>query len=81
MSKEHEATTTRVIERIKHPLAKQHQRGEIRPEDLPADTAPEDLPGLPGAQGGSKSASAHALPGMPTKDGSPLGSTDQHSDP
>ena len=27
-----------------------------------------------------KSPSADALPAMPTKDGSPLGSTDQHSD-
>jgi hypothetical protein len=75
---QHEPTKTRVIERIKHPLG--GGPGEIRPEHLPDGQSPEDMPGLPGAEGGSKSKSAHALPGMPTKDGTPLGSTDQHSD-
>jgi hypothetical protein len=74
-----EPLTERVIEAIKHPLGGNHH-GEIRPEDLPEDQSPEDMPGLPGAEGGSTSDSAHALPGMPTKDGAPLGSTDQHSD-
>ena len=75
---QHEPTKTRVIERIKHPLGGDH--GEILPEDLPEDHSPEDMPGMPGAEGGSQSDSAHTLPGIPSKDGSPLGSTDQHSD-
>jgi hypothetical protein len=73
-----EPIAERVVERIKHPLG--GGPGEIRPEDLPEGQSPEDMPGLPGAEGGSQSDSAHALPGMPTKDGAPLGSTDQHSD-
>ena len=41
--------------------------------------APEDVPGEPGAEGGSQSPATDALPGMPTEDDSPLGDTDQHS--
>ncbi|MCW2953290.1 MAG: hypothetical protein JWQ48_2460 [Conexibacter sp.] len=42
--------------------------------------APEDEPGEPGAEGGSKSDSKDKLPGAPSKDDAPLGDTDQHSD-
>lgn len=41
---------------------------------------PEDRPGEPGAEGGSKSPSADKLPGAPADDDAPLGDTDQHSD-
>ena len=41
--------------------------------------APEDVPGEPGAEGGSQSPAADALPGMPTDDDSPVGDSDQHS--
>lgn len=45
------------------------------------EQAPEDRPGEPGAEGGSKSGSADKLPGMPSRDDdTPLGDTDQHSD-
>jgi hypothetical protein len=41
--------------------------------------APEDLPGEPGAEGGSDSPAADRPPGAPADDDSPLGDTDQHS--
>jgi hypothetical protein len=41
--------------------------------------APEDRPGEPGAEGGSKSPAADKLPGAPADDDSPVGDTDQHS--
>ncbi len=47
-----------------------------------ADTKDEkDLTptGEPGAKGGDESPSADTLPGLPSKDGTPLGDTDQHS--
>lgn len=40
---------------------------------------PEDRPGHPGAEGGSRSADAHELPDHPTDSDSALGDTDQHS--
>ena len=43
------------------------------------ETAPEDLPDEPGAQGGSQSPAADKLPGAPAADDSPVGDTDQHS--
>jgi hypothetical protein len=57
------------------------------PPDDPADsrerdesTAPEDQPGEPGAEGGSRSPTRDKLPGAPAPDDeSPLGDTDQHS--
>jgi hypothetical protein len=75
---DHESTKTRVVERIKHPLEK--GSSEMRPEDLPGETAPEDVPNVPGAEGGSRSEAADALPGLPADDSSALGDTDQHSD-
>ena len=42
--------------------------------------APEDRPGEPGAEGGSKSPSADTPPGAPADDDAPVGDTDQHSD-
>jgi hypothetical protein len=42
-------------------------------------TAPEDLPDEPGAEGGSESPAADKLPGAPASDDSPVGDTDQHS--
>jgi hypothetical protein len=44
------------------------------------EEAPEDDPEEPGAEGGSQSDSADALPGKPSDDDAPLGDTDQHSD-
>jgi hypothetical protein len=42
--------------------------------------APEDRPGEPGAEGGSRSPTRDKPPGMPAKDDpSPVGDTDQHS--
>lgn len=42
--------------------------------------APEDRPGEPGAEGGSRSPTSDKLPGMPAADDpSPVGDTDQHS--
>ncbi len=40
---------------------------------------PEDRPDEPGAEGGSKSASADKLPGAFADDDAALGDTDQHS--
>lgn len=41
---------------------------------------PEDRPGEPGAEGGSRSPTRDKPPGMPAKDDpSPVGDTDQHS--
>jgi hypothetical protein len=46
----------------------------------PAEGAPEDRPGEPGAEGGAQSPTRDRLPGMPAKDDpSPVGDTDQHS--
>jgi hypothetical protein len=42
--------------------------------------APEDEPGQPGAERGSKSPDADRLPAAPADDDSPLGDTDEHSD-
>jgi hypothetical protein len=44
------------------------------------EESPEDEPSEPGAEGGSESDAADALPGEPADDSSPLGDTDQHSD-
>jgi len=46
----------------------------------PERGAPEDEPGEPGAEGGSRSPSADRPPGAPADDDAPLGDTDQHSD-
>ena len=46
----------------------------------PDRPAPEDLPGEPGAAGGSQSDAAKKLPALPAHDDSPLGDTDQHSE-
>jgi hypothetical protein len=44
------------------------------------DEAPEDRPGEPGAEGGSRRPTRDKLPGVPDRsDPSPLGDTDQHS--
>ena len=44
------------------------------------EEAPEDRPGEPGAEGGSRSPTRDKLPGMPTRDDpTPVGDTDQHS--
>jgi hypothetical protein len=40
---------------------------------------PEDIPGEPGAEGGSDSPAADKLPGAPASDDAPVGDTDQHS--
>ena len=53
------------------------QSGEPDPRDR--DHGPEDVPGEPGAEGGSQSPAADTLPGMPAGDDSPVGDTDQHS--
>jgi hypothetical protein len=53
----------------------EQQRQEADEAELP----PEDLPGEPGAEGGSKSPAADRPPFMPAEDDSPLGDTDQHS--
>lgn len=57
-------------------MASEQQQQEREDDPQPA---PEDLPGEPGAEGGSKSPAADKLPGMPADDDSPLGDTDQHS--
>ncbi|HSO98097.1 MAG TPA: hypothetical protein VLP43_04025 [Solirubrobacteraceae bacterium] len=44
------------------------------------ENSPEDDPKEPGAEGGSKSSSADALPVAPSDVDSALGDTDQHSD-
>lgn len=44
------------------------------------ESAPEDIPGEPGAEGGSDSPAADRAPGAPAADDSPVGDTDQHSD-
>lgn len=54
------------------------QRADVEPRE--EERAPEDVPGEPGAQGGSQSPAADRLPGAPADDDSPLGDTDQHSD-
>lgn len=44
------------------------------------ENAPEDRPGEPGAEGGSRSPTRDKPPGAPAKDDpSPVGDTDQHS--
>lgn len=48
---------------------------EEKKQEEPAEDRPEE----PGAEGGSESESADALPGEPADDTSPLGDTDQHS--
>lgn len=49
-------------------------------EDRPAEPAPEDQPGEPGAEGGSETARRSKAPMMPDpKDDSPVGDSDQHS--
>ncbi|MHB8657969.1 MAG: hypothetical protein ACYC91_08435 [Solirubrobacteraceae bacterium] len=48
-------------------------------EDREHSVAPEDHPEEPGAEGGSQSPAADALPGVPSKDNSPVGDTHQHS--
>ncbi len=52
---------------------------EERQTDDEQETAPEDRPGEPGAEGGSQSPAADD-PVMPTDDDSALGDTDQHSE-
>jgi hypothetical protein len=47
--------------------------------DEDEQTTPEDVPGEPGAEGGSGSDAADKLPAAPTDDDSPVGDTDQHS--
>ncbi len=42
-------------------------------------SAPENLPDEPGAEGGSESPAADKLPGAPAGDDSALGDSDQHS--
>jgi len=50
------------------------------PKELDEQDPPEDDPGEPGAEGGSESPAADALPGAPAgDDDSALGDTDQHS--
>lgn len=41
--------------------------------------APEDVPGEPGAEGGSETPAANVPPAKPSQDESALGDTDQHS--
>ena len=57
------------------------EEDEIREDDPKhlGERAPEDVPGEPGAEGGSKSPAAEKPPGMPSRDDSPVGDTDQHS--
>jgi hypothetical protein len=43
------------------------------------DDSPEDKPGEPGAEGGSRSRAKDKMPGTPADDDSPVGDTDQHS--
>jgi hypothetical protein len=52
---------------------------ETEPSDTPASGAPEDQPGEPGAEGGSRSNAKDKLPAAPAEDDSELGDTDQHS--
>jgi hypothetical protein len=52
---------------------------EIDERDRDDVPAPEDVPGEPGAEGGSDSPAADKLPGAPSDDDSPVGDTDQHS--
>lgn len=52
----------------------------VQPPAPDEERAPEDQPQEPGAEGGSQSPEADALPGMPTRGAdSELGDTDQHS--
>jgi hypothetical protein len=53
---------------------------EASEQDYDPDTAPEDKPGEPGAEGGSRSPSTDTPPAKPAKDSSEVGDTDQHSD-
>jgi hypothetical protein len=56
-----------------------------REQDMPdrtspgAEPVPEDQPGRPGAEGGSTSSDATALPSHPSDSDSAWGDTDQHS--
>ncbi len=57
-----------------------HEDERRRREREDEERAPEDRPGEPGAEGGSRSPTRDKLPGMPAEDDpSPVGDTDQHS--
>jgi hypothetical protein len=58
-------------------LASMDEKPE-REEDQ--ERPPEDLPDEPGAESGSRSPAAEQMPAMPSRDDSPLGDTDQHSE-
>jgi hypothetical protein len=60
------------------PDSPEHKRRDRDRDD--EATAPEDVPGEPGAEAGSQSPTNDKLPGMPAKgDPTPVGDTDQHS--
>lgn len=69
-----------VSERIKRALGVATKSEDTEPARTETgETPPEDRPGVPGAEGGSQSASAQNLPGHPAEDSAPVGDTDQHS--
>jgi hypothetical protein len=53
----------------------QREQAKKREDEIP----PEDIPEEPGAEGGAGSPAADKLPGMPARDDTPVGDTDQHS--
>jgi len=60
-------------------MRKDDERQPEPGEEIEQEIAPEDAHGEPGAEGGSKSPAADKLPGVPARDDSPLGDTNQHS--
>lgn len=58
------------------PINMQH---ETENNDTADSATPEDQPGEPGAEGGSRSDAKDKLPGAPADDDSEVGDTDQHS--
>jgi hypothetical protein len=64
----------------KHQSADRPQDEERSRREREQEEAPEDRPGEPGAEGGSRSPTRNKLPGMPARDDpTPVGDTDQHS--
>ena len=72
-------THTRAVDRVEGAPAS--GQPPLHADDLPEGIAPEDLEDEVGAEGGSQSPNHHTpTPFHPTRDGTALGDTDQHSD-
>jgi hypothetical protein len=56
----------------------QDKQREGERDRAPSKTT-DDLPDVPGSEGGSESPASDKPPGAPADDDSPLGDTDQHS--